>query len=356
MNALKKIFVFIASFFMFFLLYGCTNRSAEEKTLEVNILKNAKMLHMDTLSVHGIDLSTARQFYVYADSVLIVENNPHDGNWLIELYNLNTGNLFRKLFRIGRGHGEVLLSNVRLSGTQLIVYDFQQQKSCSINMDTLLFQKQYEPQFVKHSESNAFSVAFLKGKPIMENSFVFEDENLDIHQKDQRILYCTTTKELKKQYKYDTQNVAGSGLIIVKPDNKKVVYASCHQSFLEVYDKDLNLMKAVKGPILQDINYYIDENNEIIFNKSIPYAYTNYYCTQKEIGLIYYGAMVDANNDHLQNHKAFLLQFDWDGILKQTIALGGYARTISQSKMFKNTYYVCFLGANNELYLCKIHE
>ena len=77
-----------------------------------------------------------------------------------------------------------------------------------------------------------------------------------------------------------------------------------------------------------DTDYYIDENNEVIFDRSIPYTYINYYCTSKEVGLLYYGTLVNASNDEFENHNGYLLVFDWEGNLKKNYAIGAHALAV----------------------------
>ena len=216
--------LFIPLFLIFFCLYGCNSRHTDERILNKKVLSEAKVLSLDTIDLKGIERSLAYQYYVYKDSVLIV------------------------------------------------------------------------------------------------------------------------------------QNITSGGLVIACQNNKKIMYASMHQSTIELYNNMLEMEKAIIGPKELDTDYYIDENNEVIFDRSIPYTYINYYCTSKEVGLLYYGTLVNAPNDEFENHNGYLLVFDWEGNLKKNYAIGAHALAVSKSVKYPNTYYCCIRGKDKELYLCKAHE
>lgn len=349
--------LFIPLFLIFFCLYGCNSRPTDERILNKKVLSEAKVLSLDTIDLKGIERSLAYQYYVYKDSVLIVQNFSRDGQWLIELYDLKTKDLKNKLLRIGRGHNEVLQCTSFVSGDKLIVYDFQLQKLFNIDIDSVLTNKKYMPKYDLIPNGGISSFAYLNDQPVMDNLYIFDSEKVKIHQEGNRLFYCKDYKVgLEKSYKFNTQNITSGGLVIACQYNKKIMYASMHQSTIELYNNMLEMEKAIIGPKELDTDYYIDENNEVIFDRSIPYTYINYYCTSKEVGLLYYGTLVNASNDEFENHNGYLLVFDWEGNLKKNYAIGAHALAVSKSVKYPNTYYCCIRGKDKELYLCKAHE
>lgn len=349
------LYTFICSAML--ILCGCSSDHTENETLNEKILKDAKALQLDTVELSGIDLSRSQQFYVYQDSILIVNNYSRDGNSLIELYELKSKVLLNRLLKIGRGRNEVLQCNTFVSDNKIIIYDFQLQKLFKVDIDSAIANKNYIPPHVFIPDGGISRVAYLGNHTIVENLYVFDNDKLKIHQNGKRLLFSKDVEiENRKNYKFNTQNVAGSGLIISSPNKQNVMYASGNYSFIEMYNNKLELEKKICGPKQLKQDYYIDENNEVIFNRTIPYAYINYYCTEKEVGLLYYGALVDVSDDEFENHNAYLLVFDWEGNLKKNYAIGAHALTISNSVKYPNTYYCCIRGKDKELYLCKAHE
>ena len=355
MKKLIKIFLSL-SLPLPFLLCGC-QESPKEKTLGMDVIENSHVLQADTIDLSGIDIPTSQYLYVYNDSNLIVKNYKRDGNYLIELYNLHTKKLYRKLFRIGRGHGEVLLCETRIEGNRMFVQDFQQQKFCIVNLDSAFSEKEYTPVLQNMQDRGISTVAFLNGKQIVGNSYAFNDERAGIHQEGEKLL--TSDKyaiEQKKEHKYNVQNVASAGQIIVKPDNEKVVYADGNQSFIGLYDKNLKRELTITGPIDLKTKYHISKEKEVVFKKEIPYTYTDGYCTSDEFGLIYYGTLVDAMNYDFDKRTCHLFIFDWDGNLKKSYKLNCHVKAITPSQKYPGSYYICSGGENTELKLLRVHE
>ncbi len=350
-----KLYIFFLG--LSFFLCACNGTPTVVNMLDESVLSEAKHLKLDTIDLKGIDIPLAYQFYVYKDSILIVQNRSRDGQSLIELYDLGSKKLINKLLRFGRGHNEVLKCTSFVADGKLIVYDFQLNNLFNINIDSVLSNKQYIPK-AENVSGGIASPTYLDNQPIMDNLCVFDDDNLNIHQKGRRLIFCKDNKVNQGQnYKFNTLNVNSGSLVIASPDHKKVMYASGHFPVMELYDNNLELLKAISGPNEFAVKYYIDDdNNELIFDGSIPYTYGNYYCTSQEVGLLYYGTLVDVAKDELVNHNGWLLVFDWMGNLKKNYVLGVHVRTISNSTKWANTYYCCILGKNKELYLCKAHE
>ena len=71
--------LFIPLFLIFFCLYGCNSRHTDERILNKKVLSEAKVLLLDTIDLKGIERSLAYQYYVYKDSVLIVQNITSGG-------------------------------------------------------------------------------------------------------------------------------------------------------------------------------------------------------------------------------------------------------------------------------------
>lgn len=355
-NIILLFFVLTLSF-----LYGC-NDTHTEKNISLNrdILENSKAVKLNPIALNSYNLSAPKHIFVYKDSILIVENYANDGNYLVEMYNMNTHKKLTQLFHIGHGHNEVVDGNVTISDNKMIVNDNISQKSCLIDIDALLKGECCSFNFVKTPNSGTSNVAYFHNSPIIENPYAFADNKLKIGQPGDRLLDCENYKKiLRSKHKYNTINVSGNGLIIVKPNQSRIVYASGNQSILELYDGKKQLIKSVTGPRKLNIDYYIDNsdgNNEIIFKGSVPYAYLNYYSTEYEFGLIYYGALVDASHDIFEDLNSFLLIFNWDGKLIKCLNLKCHAVNVSKSTKSSNVYYVTIVGKDKDIHLYKAYE
>lgn len=345
-------------FLMSLVLFGCNSSPKNQVRLNADILDKASVLKADSVSISGIDVSRAKELYVYADSILIARNYERDGNHLIEMYNLNTKKLINKIFGIGHGQGEVLLSDVTISYNTMFVRDYQQQKSCTVNLDSAISDMKYIPKFQKIQNRGISKVAIFKGKEIVENSYAFEDEKSGIHQPGKKLLTAEEyDKEKGKSHKYDVMNVASNGLIIISPNDDRIFYANTNQSFLEMYDSNLNRTMTITGPKDMQTDYQAyREENEVLPKKYIPYAYADFYCSKEDFGLIYYGVSVDANNYDFEKKNAYLFVFDWNGNMKKSINLKCHVKAISKSKHYKDSYYICTYGEGGNLKIYRLHE
>lgn len=339
-------------------LLGCNESSTKQVALDANVLDKASILKVDSVDISGIDLTQAKKIYVYSDSILIVKNDKRDGNWLVDIYNINTKKRLNHFFKIGRGHGEVLLSEIRITGNHMNVQDFQQSKSSIVNIDSAILNTAYAPKLTKEKNVSISSTAYSNGKRIIENGYAFEDDNAEIHQPGKRLLSEEEyAKEANKTHEYNVFNVTCGGHIIVSPDHDRIIYASNAQSFIELFNKNLDKLLTITGPNDLKTKYHISsKTGEVIYNRYIPYTYLGYYCSKEDFGLIYYGVSIDTDNYDFEQKNSYLFIFDWDGNLKKSINLKCHADAIAKSKLYPNCYYVSTKDQNGNLKILKFHE
>lgn len=353
------------SIYLFYLIifYSCNpntpNEDVESISLDSEMLANATKGKMSVMEFDA-KFPTAKEMYIYHDSILLVVNHPQENGYLLEAYNMQTHKAKSKYFRIGKGQGEILRGNVHITDNTLILNDYMAGTYCFANIDSMLMDSKYKPLFTQPLGLNTSFCAPFNGEWIIENSYCFSDKNVGVFQKELRLLTpIEYEKVMQKRHKFNTVNVAGNGLVIVHPKDKNVMYASSNQSFIEIFDKDLTMNKRVIGPRHLNIDYYIDYDDkvpEIIFNHAIPYSYINYCADEDWVYLLYRGVMLDANNGNLEDFPTYIIKTDWSGNISECLFVDAYVLTISKSKANDDLLYICSLNKDGLPQLYKLYE
>ena len=246
-------------------------------------------------------------------------------------------------------------ADIDLNENELIVNDYIKSQVSVINVDSLIKNPNFRIKPIAHRVIGAPTAILHKDSFLLENPYYFGDKRMGIYQGTSRFL-VTKGEEFydeRLSYKYYTRNVSVNGHIIKNKQANKIIYASMYQSKIEIYDGDLNKIKIIEGPIELEPQYAI-ENNEISFKNRIPYAFLNYCTDEESFFLTYVGNYLDREHK-LNDHPNWILQFDWDGNLKNCYFLDSYILSISKGQQ-SNVFYVTVLNKDKEPILLKLHK
>jgi hypothetical protein len=329
------------------LLASCSKPKTQGNSLDEGCLNRAISLKVDTLpSVWDFDENNVRypqKCYVYQDSVLILDNERSTNGYYIEFLRMCDGRILKQLYPKGEGPDELLWCLPYFDqGKNLLINDFGKTTFASVAVDSLMSDTTLQFPLVKRYANLSASAIPYKGGYLVENPHRFIHPELGIVQDAPRFMYMDggKTEGDTTHYQYTTCNVSTPGMIISNPQKNRILYASMHQSKLEVYDWDLNLLREVDGPVELNAEYVIEEN-EFIFKHSIPYAYLDYCSTEDYCYLIYMGAMVDWDKD-MRNYPTWILQFDWEGNFVQSFTADCCLSSISLSADRKSFYAMTY--------------
>ena len=307
--------------FFLFVIVGfvyCTRDNVDSEYLSNEIKSQAIELKGKVLD-SSYRFIRAKEFFVYHDSILVVLNKPHRGGGFVDLFDLNSKTTLRSFFRMGNGPGELLNAIAHLHGKELIVHDFAKHQIASIDLDSALISSSYRPSSPLKFSNDVGSpfVTFLdSARMIMLNPYYFDNEDLGIDNDVPRFLVRETRKnspvcEMALPQLYYTYNVS-QGFIIPNIEKNRIIYASNFYDELEIYDKNLNLLKRIEGPDkLRPV--YRMHGKEIIFDKIVPYSYRSYAMTDSSFYLSYIGDYYVSRKSKLQNFDSWIFKFDWDG-------------------------------------------
>ena len=329
------VYTFLALF-----IVACSNNINKDVYYLNEVVKHRAipLIGGDTIKVTGENYKASTQ-HVYNDSVLIVRNSRRigTGEGFLELRKLSDNTLIKELFPKGNGPGEFLSFQLQyMNGETICVMDAVKRVRVFINVDSLINSKEYKiKQYKTEIENNLFGPWMINGKLFYQNSYVYQNPSIGIDVNGKRFISheeVGTYLSYKHEYAYNTFNVSQGAVITNSSD--RILFFPSQQTFYEVYDSNLNLLKRVEGFDDLDSQKFLfegDENNlTIVFNRTYPSAYESVCCSKKFVYALYEGVITDATSDE-QTSSVYIFKFDWDGNLVQSYFLDSYVRTISVS-------------------------
>ena len=340
---------------------GCSSnhKASAPDRLSPNIMTDEKILRADTIK--GIDsLIYAKEFFVYRDSILIALNNKTEKAHFVEFYRLSDMRPIAQLYQLGNGHDEMLIANAYISKNKLIVNDFIKDMIAVVDIDSLLADHTYSAPAVRLQVESSFNAIPYKGRFLLTNPYSFVDKKAGIVQEAPRFVVTNekNSYEEKNTYQYCTRNVI-NGFIIANEQKNRIVYASGDQSFIEIYDMDLNLLRTITGPIDLPTQYVIlneegGMQNEVVFKGGAPYTYLNY-CMDDDYFYLTYVGDISKKGQKTQDLNCRIFKFDWDGNFIDSYPVHNYVRSISKSRK-DDAFYVTILSKEGLPVLIKLYE
>lgn len=318
-------------------LCSCSQDKTDNFYLAKEIKTNAKILQIDTIGFFE-DLIYASDFFVYQDSVLIVQNRKHDGVYFLEFYHLKQQKLIAQLFRLGNGPNEMLSAKLSINLNMLTVVDFVKDQVAFVNIDSVLQNSSYRAAPKRYYIHSPTVALYKENQYLIANPHCFKDDKLGIDNKTHRFIVNDAKNSYveKREYEYYTWNVAVNGNIITNYQHNRIVFISLHAPAIEIYDDNLTLLKQVHAPDKLPPNYRIVNDfdaNEILFKKGyIPFTYLNY-CVDKDFFyLTYMGDYRDLTKNKMEeDYPLWIFKFDWDVNFIDSYYIGQYVSTISLS-------------------------
>lgn len=298
------------------LFLSCSGRSSvapavESYTLEREILDTAKTLKPETVDLDSP--ITARELYVWQDSIAVVLNGEKGGRRLVEMYSMNSGRLIKDLFIKGRGPDEILLCYASLKRDTLLVNDIMQHKIAILPLDSLLHNKNYKPTF-RHYTINTQRLWPFRGRLLAVNPNCFVDKQNGINNDGPRFILSDSNYNYKetKHYEINTINLTGADFFISYEKNR-IFYWNLYSPEIEIYDTDLHLLRKING-IKQDKKIeYLFANGYVYADADYEYTYRVGCYDDKYVYIISFGEAPNEDASWDDFNKSYILKFDWDG-------------------------------------------
>lgn len=329
-------------------------------TLEEKVLSDAMPLKADTTTWYPIDSIHSMKFYVYADTILIVENKKTAGHFL-DIYNMHNHYHIAKLLPFGEGPEELLFAQMNYDGNLMRVMDYINRKLCNIEIDSILKRKEYEPKLLPISKNNIITSSPVSygDSIIYVNPFHYVHKEENINQQPPRLIASTRENPdpaMPMDFDYMTFNV-GQGYLGANTNFGKIFFASNEASFIEFYDSNLKLTKKVFGPVSLpeaklSINTTEGNKRDVCYKGMLqPEAYRGFTSFNNKLFFIYTGKEVPLNNS--KNYSSYILCFDWNGNFLKSYSVPVRIYAISASAK-ADTFYATIKDEEDNPRLVKL--
>ncbi|WP_455673440.1 BF3164 family lipoprotein [Phocaeicola sp.] len=327
--------------------------------MEKEVLSHAISLKTDS-AWYPVDSIYAENFYVYADTILIVETQKTAGNFL-DFYNMRNHSLIAKLLPFGEGPGELFFAQMNYDGNSMRVIDYINKKLCYVNIDKVLKDNKYKPDLLSLAPKyiiTSFPVSY-GDSIIYVNPFHYVNRKENINQQPSRLIASTNENleaEMPMDFDYITVNV-GQGYLGANTHFGKIFFASDETSSIEFYNSDFKLIKKVLGPVsLPEAKLKIsgDESGKrhVCYKGIIqPEAYRGFTCSNDKIYFLYTGKEVPLDNP--KEFQSCILCFDWEGNFLKSYSAPARIYALSVS-VESDTFYATIMDKEDNPQLVKL--
>ena len=359
---MKKIYLL----FIFNLLtfYSCTNKNNTFSNKDF-FLTEKKLPLLQQVSFSKVSLPKEEYydalFYVYHDSILIVNKTSQLDTYCIELVNLNNGNAIGKYLRRGNGPNEVLNLIVLNYQNRLNITDIQKEQVIIFNIDSAICARNNYKPIIKKMNNFFFRHDILTDSSIiiynpwhLSNCGNLANEKIPE-------LEIINLNDLNYKIPKDALYTANEADAFVVSNIKKNRLFLAYRKYplFSFLDFDLDTIKIIKGPeTIKRKNYKYKILEGEICNKirntysSFTYSTDNYLfvCTNRICG--FYPKSIEEHKRIINNNKPELFKFDWDGNLIARYQMPKNFVNLSFSED-SNTLYMTAKDENDELCLYK---
>lgn len=315
---------------------GSSDNNVEQLVIEKSVLDSSVVFIKDTIVIGDV-LPRAKAFYYHNDSMVIILNRKSESGSVLDFYNVKTCKIEKSFSTYGKARDEVLLAGLHVGNGKALLMDYNGCKIFRLNIDSLLNDVLYSCEIIKNDYFQISSLCEFNNKIVAENPLTFCDVSEDIIQDcGPKVVNLEELPALlEKKHKYNTLNVASGGELIASKDENALVYVPFGQSVVDMYDKDLKFYKRIVGPYELRSKYYISEENEVIYSKKTPYAYTQACCNDKFFYLYFVGDYLCFNEDAMDDgHGGFVLKFDWNGNFKKSYYVDRFVYSLTCCSTF----------------------
>ena len=286
--------------------------------LDESVLSEAIPLQMEDAWYPADSIYSVR-FYVYADTVLIIENNRLAGNYL-DFYNIPTKRLIAQKLFYGEGPGEWLFAQIHNEGRTIHAIDYVNARFCNLDVQKVTDSPETMPELIPYPRNIITSPPVAFGDSVVcINPFHYVSHRMGIDQQPPRFYAVEKgcrQHDIPMDFEYMTVNV-GQGITGADSKRDRIFFASNDASVIEFYDSHLNLWKTVSGPLnLPEADLAVtpweDGKREVSYKRDqLPSTYTQYTAFNDTLYFVYTG--VYGTVDDAENTSPYILCFDWDG-------------------------------------------
>ena len=324
-----KAFIFIFSGIFFLSCQSnnsCLSISSEVIEKAIKLFPEDTLFHTEYLYV---------DMYVLEDSLILGYKNTsklRKGQGVFDVYNLNRNKIENSFLPFGNFGSPFLSGTIYHCEDLLLAHEFISKILYFIPLTKEVLRAGYSPQAIDFPDLSQRLHTF-NGIILKQNPYHYIDkEGHSLNKNTVRLLY-SGEDQANAEHLIDCFNVS-QGHIGVKSDMSRIVYVDANQRRIEFYDKELNLIKVVLGPGID--NYELDIHNmynkykEAIYVGFVPESFVD---IAYDDGYIYtaFTGRAKCNDEDRECFATFIIKLDWDGDFIESFQVNSYVKTMNLS-------------------------
>ncbi len=330
------------------LFYGCFIHNDDKKLVEIK--KIDRVDFPDSVKVKGEEFLQFSNkfpisFTVLRDTLVLTNNRPD--SFYFSIYNIQTAEKIIDFARRGKGPNEFLAGKLIPGASNfsnlenIYVIDIVRDRGAEYNLDSLLLKPQiYNPNLFDLSDG-VFQFSKLdSSRYICYNSYYFQNKKYTNNTTELLLYNVNEEQNNSVKWKYFTLNVS-QGLILISPVNNKIIVPHLFEDKINIYSKNLELIKTLIGPDMFNPEYRLRPElggNHISFKRGKSYLTYRSAChTNNSVYMVYVGRNY-LNTIDIFSKPSEIFKFNWDGKLIKRYILDKYVYRISVSSDEKYLY------------------
>lgn len=290
---------------------SCNQKSESQvkvSTFPSDIFSSEIKLSSETI-IDGDEFICGFRYYVYRDSILIIENKPISGkDYYVEIRNFKDKQLISSLFHKGNGPDELIICSTFLYGDELYVRDFAKNIGYIVNLPDLLAGNSKAYTSTSFGEYSQGFYHKGDGHFLLLNPFYFSNKDMRIDNHEPRFLeYPKEKPAASKGRKVYAANVE-QGQILVNETDGRIYLFHTSRPDIEIYNSDLELIEVRKISTTFKPEY-VNVDGSIVYYKHGAYATVSIAYDDSYIYLDYIGEFLDGGEEKMHSH---IIVLDWD--------------------------------------------
>lgn len=344
-------FKFFLIFSLFSAITGCASNERVENGVYYSHSDFNTPIPVKGSVVHLPLRGKPMEYTILRDSIVLI-NYWENEDCLIDVVNMNSGKLLRKIGKKGSGEDGLLSASLKYkspSDNYFLLRDVTKNLLIRFNIDSLLNTESYTGTSFDLPSFAGDATFFNEDSILYFNSYFLTigDSVLNSNSNTPVGFINLSTGNLKstivdleknKQPKYFSPNVSG-GNFLINYKSKNIWLIDNYHDKITIYDNNLNIQKHLIGPEEVNIKYELRPDSAIYF-KDGKY-YRSFYPginSENHVYVIYLGIKgIDLDHQSIER-PVTILKFDWNGKPISEYKLDKFLYNISLSRDEKILY------------------
>lgn len=240
-------------------------------------LTDQNMPSVESFSVEKVELPEEYAnafFYVYNDSIVIIENVAHPQPYIVTFYNMNSRKEMAGFFTKGSGPGELISATSQLHRNYLIVRDGMSHAVTRLNIDSVLNVGNAYIPFITRTKETVCSCVYSGNDTITASNPMYISSDFGVEELPEFMQYDVKTGELLAEYKENNKNFPASltQRSIAYCNSKYIAFWTIFP-IITIYDNEFNLVKMYRDDKFKDPTVVGGDSESMLISDGLNSAF-----------------------------------------------------------------------------------